>query len=71
MNFSGISCLQNQKSEPSGKLGDLIDKHFGSYSKFALGIQQTGMDHFGSGWVWLCVIMGSLLSIQRLIKITL
>ena len=48
------------KSKPTGKLGDLIDKQFGSYTKFVDEFKKAGMDHFGSGWVWLCINNGKL-----------
>ena len=48
------------KSTPTGKLADLIDKQFGSYTNFVKEFKQAGVDHFGSGWVWLCINNGKL-----------
>lgn len=41
-----------------GKLGDQlkarIDTDFGSFEQFGDLFVTTGVEHFGSGWVWLC-----------------
>jgi Fe-Mn family superoxide dismutase len=44
----------------SGSIKTLIDKEFGSLDKFKTEFVKTGMDHFGSGWVWLCINDGKL-----------
>ena len=47
--FSG----KPQKSAPTGKLAEAIDKQFGSYEAFKDEFQKKGATLFGSGWVWL------------------
>ena len=53
-----MSPKMNQK--PSGKLAKDIDKQFGGFDKFKDEFIETGVKHFGSGWVWLCVNDGKL-----------
>jgi superoxide dismutase, Fe-Mn family len=38
---------------PSGKLGDAIDKAFGSFDKFKEEFTKSAVGNFGSGWTWL------------------
>jgi Fe-Mn family superoxide dismutase len=40
----------NGGGAPSGRIGALIDKHFGSYDKFRTEFANAGMTAFGSGW---------------------
>ena len=47
--FSG----KPQKSAPTGKLAEAIDKQFGSFDTFKVEFQKKGATLFGSGWVWL------------------
>ena len=47
--FSG----KPQKSAPTGRLAEAIDKQFGSYEAFKDEFQKKGATLFGSGWVWL------------------
>ena len=47
--FSG----KPQKSAPTGKLAEAIDKQFGSFEVFKDEFQKKGATLFGSGWVWL------------------
>ena len=47
--FSG----KPQKSAPTGKLAEAIDKQFGSFDAFKVEFQKKGATLFGSGWVWL------------------
>lgn len=47
-------CLSpNGGGEPQGKLGEAIEKHFGSFSAFKEQFTQTAITTFGSGWAWL------------------
>ncbi len=38
---------------PSGKLGEAIDKAFGSFDAFKESFTKTALGTFGSGWAWL------------------
>ncbi len=38
---------------PSGKLGDAINRTFGSLVDFQAKFEAAGLGRFGSGWVWL------------------
>lgn len=47
-------CLSpNGGGEPSGKLADMIDRDFGSFSDFKEKFTETALTTFGSGWAWL------------------
>lgn len=47
-------CMKpNGGGKPGGKIGQLIDKQFGSYDKFREEFINAGMTAFGSGWAWL------------------
>ena len=53
-----MSDEMNQK--PSGKLLEDIEKQFKSFENFKKEFIDTGVKHFGSGWVWMCVNNGKL-----------
>lgn len=38
---------------PTGTLGKVINKQFGSFEKFKVMFQQKAISVFGSGWMWL------------------
>jgi Fe-Mn family superoxide dismutase len=39
--------------QPKGKIGQLIERTFGSFDSFTKEMEKTGLGRFGSGWVWL------------------
>ena len=46
--------------EPEGKIGEAINKTFGSFDKFKEEFTNAGLNRFGSGWAWLVVNNGKL-----------
>jgi len=40
---------------PEGKIGDAINKKFGSYEEFKKKFSDAALTRFGSGWAWLVV----------------
>lgn len=50
------NCMKpNGGHEPTGKLADLINKHFGSFADFKEKFSTAAATLFGSGWAWLSV----------------
>lgn len=45
---------------PTGELGEAIDKKFGSFDNFKEEFAKAGATRFGSGWAWLVVNNGEL-----------
>ena len=58
--FFWESLAPQAGGEPSGKLGDVIQATFGSYTSFQEKFAAAGMTRFGSGWAWLIVKEGKL-----------
>ncbi len=46
--------------EPSGLLGNEIQRTFGSFASFQEQLNKAAMDRFGSGWAWLVLAGGKL-----------
>ena len=60
------NVMTTEKPVYSGAIKNLIDKKFGSLDKFKIEFIKTGMDHFGSGWVWLCTEDGRNLKLSSM-----
>ena len=45
---------------PKGKIGEAINKDFGSFDAFKQQFAAAATSRFGSGWVWACVNKGKL-----------
>ncbi|MGH2541309.1 MAG: superoxide dismutase, partial [Ardenticatenaceae bacterium] len=41
--------------EPTGAVGDAINRMWGGFDAFKEKFQSTAVGQFGSGWGWLCV----------------
>jgi len=51
--FYWNSLSPNGGGAPSGKLGEAINKKWGSFDEFKKAFTQTAVTTFGSGWAWL------------------
>jgi len=55
------ACMSpNGGGQPSGALGEAIDRDFGSFDAFKAAFAKAAATRFGSGWAWLCVNDGKL-----------
>lgn len=44
----------NEERRPSGRLAQLINEAFGSFSNFQQSFENNALNIFGSGYTWLC-----------------
>lgn len=56
--FWQIMGGENMGGQPGGSLGSAIDDQFGSFKQFQEIFTTTGLNHFGSGWVWMVIAAG-------------
>jgi len=55
------ACMSpNGGGQPSGALGEAIDRDFGSFDAFKAAFAKAAATRFGSGWAWLCMNDGKL-----------
>ena len=54
------NVMSPKKKNISGEIKNLIEKEFKSLDQFKKSFIDTGMNHFGSGWIWLCINDGKL-----------
>jgi Fe-Mn family superoxide dismutase len=47
------SCMTPKSSSPTGKVGELINKKWGSLDKMKEEFNKSAVANFGSGWTWL------------------
>lgn len=48
------------QKQPTGKLADMINQHFGSYENFITAFKEAALSVFGSGYAWLVYHNGQL-----------
>lgn len=54
------NVISPKKKSISGEIKNLIEIDFKSLDQFKKSFIDTGMNHFGSGWIWLCIKDGKL-----------
>ena len=59
-NLFWVCMSPNGGGQPSGALGEAIDRDFGSFYAFKDAFAKAAATRFGSGWAWLCVNDGKL-----------
>lgn len=52
---SNNNTKQNETEPPEGPLRSALVENFGSVKLFMETFEMSGINNFGSGWVWLCV----------------
>ena len=62
------NVMTADKKTCSGEIKNLINKKFGSLNNFKEEFIKTGMDHFGSGWIWLCTEDGTDIKLSSMIN---
>lgn len=63
--FYWNSLSPNGGGAPTGAIGEKINAQFGSFEKFQEQFTGACVNHFGSGWAWLCLNKDGSLSIDQ------
>jgi len=50
--------------KPGVKIGNTLDREFGSFDEFKAKFQKIATEHFGSGWAWLLADSNGKLSVM-------
>ena len=58
--FYWNSMKPNGGGAPTGKIGEMIERDFGSYEAFKAKFKEAGATQFASGWAWLVAKDGHL-----------
>ncbi|WP_185863019.1 superoxide dismutase [Blattabacterium cuenoti] len=53
--FWEILTPNTKYTHPSGEFHEIIKKNFNSFDSFKENFSKIAANHFGSGWIWLCV----------------
>jgi Fe-Mn family superoxide dismutase len=54
------SMAPNGGGQPSGRIGQMIQRDFGGLDQFKAAFKKEGTSHFASGWAWLVLDGGKL-----------
>lgn len=59
---------KDEKNEPIGDLGKMIEEQYGSYEEFKTKFKAHAMKLFGSGWAWLTMNKSGTLELENTVN---